>query len=76
MSVMLIGYARCSTDRRDLAAQRKALRQLGVDNKQIYVDRGLAGTPPRPGLEKALASRAPRRHTGGGTVGSPRALGP
>ncbi len=55
MSVMLIGYARCSTDRQDLAAQRKALRQLGVDNKQIYVDRGLAGNPPRPGLEKVLA---------------------
>ncbi len=49
-----IGYARCSTDRRDLTAQRKALRQLGVENNQIYVDRGLAGNPPRPGLEKAL----------------------
>lgn len=53
---MLIGYARCFNERRDLTAQRKALRELGVDNKQIYVDRGLAGNPSRPGLEKALAA--------------------
>jgi DNA invertase Pin-like site-specific DNA recombinase len=53
---MLIGYARCSTDRQDLIAQRKALRRLGVDNGRIYVDRGLAGNPPRPGLEKALGA--------------------
>jgi DNA invertase Pin-like site-specific DNA recombinase len=53
---MLIGYARCSTDRQDLIARRKALRQLGVDNEQIYLDRGLAGKPPRPGLEKALGA--------------------
>ncbi len=26
---ILIGYARCSTDRQDLTAQRHALRQLG-----------------------------------------------
>jgi DNA invertase Pin-like site-specific DNA recombinase len=56
MSGMLIGYARCSTGPQDLTAQRKALRQLGVDNRQIYVDRGLAGNPPRPGLEKALGA--------------------
>jgi len=55
MSAM-IGYARCSTDRRDLTAQRRVLRQLGVDNTRIYVDRGLAGNPPRPGLEKALGA--------------------
>jgi DNA invertase Pin-like site-specific DNA recombinase len=56
MSATAIGYARCSTERQDLTAQRKALRQLGVDNKRIYVDRGLAGNPPRPGLEKVLAA--------------------
>jgi DNA invertase Pin-like site-specific DNA recombinase len=39
-----------------MLAQRKELRRLGVENKRIYVDRGLAGDPPRPALEKALAS--------------------
>ena len=56
MSATVIGYARCSTERQDLIAQRKALRRLGVDNKQIYVDRGLAGNPPRPGLERVLGA--------------------
>jgi DNA invertase Pin-like site-specific DNA recombinase len=56
MSSMLIGYARCSTERQDLIVQRKALRELGVENKRIYVDRGLAGNPPRSGLEKALGA--------------------
>jgi Resolvase, N terminal domain len=27
---VLIGYARCSTDKQDLAAQRQKMRQLGV----------------------------------------------
>ena len=53
---MLIGYARCSAERDDLLEQRKLLRALGVDNKRIYVDRGLAGDPPRPALEKALGA--------------------
>jgi DNA invertase Pin-like site-specific DNA recombinase len=56
MSATVIGYARCSTERQDLIAQRKALRKLGVDNKLIYVDRGLAGNPARPGLEKVLGA--------------------
>lgn len=52
----LIGYARCSRGRDDLIAQRKALRALGVENAHIHVDRGLAGTPPRPGLDRALSA--------------------
>jgi DNA invertase Pin-like site-specific DNA recombinase len=56
MSAIVIGYARCFAERRDLTAQRKALRQLGVAKERIYVDRGLAGNPPRPGLEKVLAA--------------------
>ncbi len=56
MSTTVFGYARCSTERDDMLAQRKELRRLGVENKRIYVDRGLAGDPPRPALEKALAS--------------------
>ena len=30
MMTTLIGYARCSTDKQDLAAQRAALERLGV----------------------------------------------
>ena len=31
-AAVLIGYARCSTDMQDLAAQRHTLRQFGVSN--------------------------------------------
>ena len=52
----LIGYARCSTDRQDLAAQRQALLELGVAEDRIYTDHGLTGTTrARPGLDQALA---------------------
>jgi DNA invertase Pin-like site-specific DNA recombinase len=36
MAVLLIGYARCSTDQQDLTAQRDALAAVGV-----AVNRGL-----------------------------------
>ncbi|MFP5249940.1 MAG: recombinase family protein, partial [Acidobacteriota bacterium] len=41
MAHTLIGYARCSTDRQDLAAQRAELEQLGVKPDRIYTDHGL-----------------------------------
>ncbi|MCY4501277.1 MAG: recombinase family protein, partial [Alphaproteobacteria bacterium] len=41
MSATLVGYARCSTDRQDLAAQRQALIELGVSEERIYTDHGL-----------------------------------
>ena len=44
MTATLIGYARCSTDRQDLAAQRQALLELGVAEDRIYTDHGLTGT--------------------------------
>lgn len=57
MSKTLIGYARCSTDQQDLAAQRAALAELGVAANRIYVDHGLTGTSrTRPGLDQALAA--------------------
>jgi len=57
MSATLIGYARCSTDRQDLAAQRQALIELGVADERIYTDHGLTGTNrARPGLDQALAA--------------------
>ena len=52
-----IGYARCSTDKQDLAAQKAALEQLGVLPERIYTDHGLTGTNRfRPGLDQALAA--------------------
>ena len=57
MTTILIGYARCSTDRQDLAAQRAALEGLGVAPERIYTDHGLSGTNrARPGLDQALAA--------------------
>jgi DNA invertase Pin-like site-specific DNA recombinase len=57
MSGIRIGYARCSTDRQDLAAQREALVALGVAPDRIYTDHGLTGTArARPGLDQALAA--------------------
>ena len=44
MTVTKIGYARCSTDRQDLTAQRAALAELGVTVDRIYTDHGLTGT--------------------------------
>jgi DNA invertase Pin-like site-specific DNA recombinase len=57
MPKTLIGYARCSTDKQDLSAQRAALAELGVTADRIYVDHGLTGTSrARPGLNQALAA--------------------
>src|SRR3954466_16365825 len=57
MTATLIGYARCSTDKQDLAAQRAALEKLGVAPERIYTDRELTGTNrSRPGLDQALAA--------------------
>ena len=44
MAVLLIGYARCSTDQQDLTAQRDGLAALGVGVNRVYVDHGLTGT--------------------------------
>ena len=57
MTATLIGYARCSTERQDPAAQRQALLTLGVAEDRIYTDHGLTGTTrARPGLDQALAA--------------------
>ena len=40
MTATLIGYARCSTDRQDPAAQRQTLLALGVAEDRIYTDHG------------------------------------
>ncbi|MCG3464064.1 recombinase family protein [Xenorhabdus bovienii] len=57
MTKTLIGYARCSIDKQDLAAQQEALLQLGVSPDRIYIDEGLTGSNRlRPGLDQALAA--------------------
>jgi DNA invertase Pin-like site-specific DNA recombinase len=57
MTNTLIGYARCSTDKQDLAAQKEALQKLGVVADHIYTDHGFSGTKrTRPGLDQALAA--------------------
>lgn len=57
MTKILIGYARCSTDKQDLSAQQDILLKLGVACDRIYMDRGFTGTNrARPGLDQALAA--------------------
>ena len=57
MKTTLIGYARCSTDKQDLSAQKQALLELGVSEDLIYTDHGLTGTNrARPGLDQAIAA--------------------
>ena len=57
MTETLIGYARCSTDRQDLTAQRQELAGLGVAPERTNMDKGLTGTNPvRPGLDQAMAA--------------------
>jgi DNA invertase Pin-like site-specific DNA recombinase len=52
-----VGYARCSTTRQDLTAQREQLAALGVPPDRVYLDKGLTGTSrARPGLDQALAA--------------------
>jgi len=54
---MKIGYARCSTDRQDVTAQREALAGLGCDPERIYLDEGYSGSSrKRPHLAEALAA--------------------
>jgi DNA invertase Pin-like site-specific DNA recombinase len=57
MAPALIGYARYSTDKQDLAAQKQALPGLGVTPERIYTDHGFTGTNrARPDLDQALAA--------------------
>lgn len=54
---VLVGYARCSTDKQDLTAQRQTLRALRVSDDRVYLDQGMTGrNRRRPGLQQALAA--------------------
>jgi hypothetical protein len=62
---VLIGYARCSTDKQDLEANRQIPLGLGVPADQIYLDRAYSGTSrARPGGHQALADLFLRRYDG------------
>lgn len=57
MNPIMVGYARCSTDKQDLDAQIDVLMKLGVVREDIYTDLGFTGTNrDRPGLAQALAA--------------------
>jgi DNA invertase Pin-like site-specific DNA recombinase len=57
VSSLSVGYARCSTDKQDLRAQKDALERLGIPRDRIYTDEGLSGAKrDRPGLDRALAA--------------------
>lgn len=52
-----VGYARCSTDKQDLTAQRQKLAELGVEPDRIYLEPAFSGTiRVRPKLDQALAA--------------------
>lgn len=54
---LLVGYARCSTDKQEVAGQRAELQRLGVDPTRIYIDEALSGqNRDRPALERAMAA--------------------
>src|SRR6201998_2851621 len=54
---ILIGDARCSTEKQDLTAHGRILPELRVAEERVYLDHGLTGrTRSRPGLLNALAA--------------------
>jgi hypothetical protein len=69
MTNTLIGYARCSTDKQNLTAQRRALIELGVPEDRIYTDLGLTSRPC-----PAAGSSARRRENGRTTAGPYRLI--
>lgn len=52
----MVGYACCSLDDDDVAEQRRRLRELGVAEDRIFLDRRIGGETERPGLDEALAA--------------------
>lgn len=57
---MLIGYARVSTVRQDLAAQLKGLADLGVERNRVYTDKRTGRSmKDRPGLAQAISALRP-----------------
>ncbi len=44
MTAILIGYARCSTGKQGLEANRQILLGLGVNAEQIYLDGAYSGS--------------------------------
>jgi DNA invertase Pin-like site-specific DNA recombinase len=52
-----VGYARCSTDKQDVQANRQVLIEFGVSAEHLHLDHAYSGTNrSRPGLDQALAA--------------------
>ena len=51
-----VGYARCSTDKQEVEAQRQALARLGVAPEDTYIDEAVSADAKRPELDKALVA--------------------
>ncbi|GIF05078.1 recombinase family protein [Actinoplanes siamensis] len=65
MTAVLIGYARCSTDKQDLEANRQILLDLGVPADQIYLDRASSGRAPK--LSKTRQAHLLKLHAAANT---------
>lgn len=57
MTVIAIGYAHCSTNRQDFAAQKAALQKLGVRSERVYPDHGMMRTNQARATSVALVLR-------------------
>ena len=60
MKAVKIGYARCSTDKQNLAVRQAALERLRVAHERIFADQRLTDTSrAQPGLDGAPAAVRP-----------------
>lgn len=51
----LVGYARVSTDEKDLSLQMDSLIGLGISDDDIFTDKASGAKTERPGLGACLA---------------------
>lgn len=68
MSDVRIGYARCSTDKQDLQAQRDYLLSAGVAECDLHFDEGLTGRNTNRAALKAALAQAKGAAAAGATV--------
>lgn len=54
MDVMLVGYARVSTDGQNLDRQIDALKEVGVDSRVLYQEKITGTKKDRPELQRML----------------------
>ena len=56
-----VGYARCSTDKQELTAQRQALCALGVSQDRIYTYHGRPRSQGQPSTEPCSVQEQTQR---------------